>query len=468
MQAYKKENQFKRTLLLFVMGYLILGSLFLTNAHAETKQMVLPIQVFIDDYNISHIVTEDDRTYIQLRELAHVLNYEIDFDEYNNIVSLYKKAGEKPDIKRESSLYPTNIEELVFDDAREIIKVYELEPYDNPREIDRDSFEKNGFSYTFSDMTKSSDSKVDTKEHVETIEINTSSKDMEAILSQLESEMYFELDGYTGTLILDMNSIKTEVAGKKTSSFTVSENREYPNLSNADTSLVPKTIEAKGRTLKLANVDWRSTKSNTVDHEEVAETYTAIATYTGTGSKTNVTGYITTANYTGDISKTLEGKTIYTAYFEGKEINQPEPEPEPEPTIEELETELAKLKAEEKANRKGISINPFYIIAPIGILGVIILLAYLLFLRNNTIIYSLVDGEFKRIGKVRLKAKKPIIDLSQFTSEVVNPDFRIVLEKGIAKKLDDEVLTINYGDNSLQHLVNITSDDKDYELEVKF
>jgi len=55
----------------------------------------------------------------------------------------------------------------------------------------------------------------------------------------------------------------------------------------------------------------------TVDYVQIPDTYTAVATYTGTGSRTVTVGYITTAQYTGTISKILPGRTVYTAYFIG-------------------------------------------------------------------------------------------------------------------------------------------------------
>jgi hypothetical protein len=54
-----------------------------------------------------------------------------------------------------------------------------------------------------------------------------------------------------------------------------------------------------------------------------------------------VTGYTTTAIYTGTLAKLTQGRTIYTAYFEGEEIRTPLEMTEPKP----LETALAKPPA---------------------------------------------------------------------------------------------------------------------------
>lgn len=55
-------------------------------------------------------------------------------------------------------------------------------------------------------------------------------------------------DGFTDILTLDTASIRVEAAGYGSSSRTVTATRIYPNLSNADSSFIPKTITDGGRT----------------------------------------------------------------------------------------------------------------------------------------------------------------------------------------------------------------------------
>ena len=130
-------------------------------------------------------------------------------------------------------------------------------------------------------------------------------------------------DDFVGILTLDAASIKVETAGTKTTSYEMKVTREYPRLSTNDTSLVPKTVTENGKTYTLAGVDWRVGNYETVDYEQLAEYYTAYATYTATGSSTKVTGYVTTAIYNGTLAKLTQGKTVYTAHFLGEEIRTP-------------------------------------------------------------------------------------------------------------------------------------------------
>jgi len=222
-------------------------------------------------------------------------------------------------------LYPVSVEETLDNGGRQIIKVYELSPGENPDGIRRESFERDGWRYELADITKSETTLSDEQNHTETQTIDTDTNDLNTITKQLAPTMeYKSNDGYEGVLSLDVTSVKVEAAGTKTSSFTVSATREYLGLSNEDTSLVPKTITDSGRTLKLASVQWRSFATDNIDYTQIPSSYTAVAVYTGVGSKTVVTGYTTTADYSGTISKISAGKTVFKAIFVGKEII-PEP-----------------------------------------------------------------------------------------------------------------------------------------------
>ena len=124
----------------------------------------------------------------------------------------------------------------------------------------------------------------------------------------------------------DNTKITVEAAGYKTRSWTVSATRTYPNLSDADAYLIPKTITDSGRTLTLSNVDW----------QEAGDFYNATASYTGTASGRSVTGYTVTVEYSGEITKTSCDTVIYTAIFSAENTSHGEThlDPEPDPTPE--------------------------------------------------------------------------------------------------------------------------------------
>lgn len=245
-------------------------------------------------------------------------------------------------------VYPSDVTEIRDNGNWEIVKTYELSAAENPADIPRDSFERSAgasgasWKFTLTDIIRKETANAETREHTETVTLNTDTKELKKILPLFSPTMEYKTeDGFVGIITLDVASIKVETAGTKTSNYTMSVTREYPRLSTNDTSLVPKTVEDRGKTYTLAGVDWRAGNNVTVDYEQVPEYYTAIATYTATGTSTKVTGYVTTAVYTGTLAKLSQGVTVYTAYFLGEEIRTPlemtelpSSEPTPAPTEE--------------------------------------------------------------------------------------------------------------------------------------
>ena len=129
---------------------------------------------------------------------------------------------------------------------------------------------------------------------------------MALIIQQMELSIHVTTeDGYSGTLMPDYPGIKVEAKGYQTSARTVTATRFYPNLSDADASLIPRTIQDGGRTLTLADVQW----------QEAGGFYNASATYSGTASSKYATGYIATVEYKGEVSRTSCDTVLYTATF---------------------------------------------------------------------------------------------------------------------------------------------------------
>ena len=203
-------------------------------------------------------------------------------------------------------LYPVEVTEYMEGDSSRLKKIYVLTPTDDPSLIPTEDFDREGQTYTLLDITRRDQMETDTRDYTETVTLESKTKDMDAILPQLTATLEVDTEeGYTGVLTLDTASIQVEAAGYSTSTRTVTAARTYPNLSDADVSLIPKSIEDGGRTLELADVQW----------QEAGEFYTANATYTGTASSKYATGYTVTAEYSGEVSRTTNDTVTYAAVF---------------------------------------------------------------------------------------------------------------------------------------------------------
>ena len=212
--------------------------------------------------------------------------------------------------------YPVEVESYTagdFDQPR-IRKVYQLSRSDDPAGIPTDDFVEYGRTFHLMEMTRKDEIGVDTQPPTKTVTTDSSTGDLGEVLKQLDPEITVETeDGHAGTLKLDYNSVQVEVKGYQTSTKNLSASRTYPNLSDADLSLVPKTVQEGGRTLNLADVKWSS--STDMEGEDMVVRYTATASYTGSVSSRYATGYTVTADYIGEVAKTNCEIVTYTAIF---------------------------------------------------------------------------------------------------------------------------------------------------------
>ncbi len=225
----------------------------------------------------------------------------------------------------DDTLTPQEIVQSTVDDYTVIEKIYVLPKDSDASLIPTESYIENDVEYEYVETKVHDNSEEDTKEHVENISYHTSTNDAEAVITLFAptAEITTE-DGYIGTLTFDHSTLELTPAGYSSRKFTVTEERSYPNLASADTSLVPKTIDKDGTTLTLANIEWVTAADETISGTDVAVRYTANAIYTGTETKTYVNGYTASADYKGTVTKVINDTVTYTAVFiENKETNEP-------------------------------------------------------------------------------------------------------------------------------------------------
>ena len=155
----------------------------------------------------------------------------------------------EPEAGQSASYYPISVEEYTYGplDELRVNKTYQLSLLDDPSLIPTEDFVRNGRRYFLLDMTRKDEVGVDIQTHTETITQASDTNNLETILQRLDAEMEVTTeDGYVGILRLDHTSVQVTTDGYATKTSTLSASRSYPNLSEADTSLIPKSIEDKG------------------------------------------------------------------------------------------------------------------------------------------------------------------------------------------------------------------------------
>lgn len=217
---------------------------------------------------------------------------------------------EPPDTPKIKVFYPTAV--TTSEDKTEIRKMYDLDPEDDPAGIPRSDFEQDGFSYTLVDLLKQELPENESRQHIETVTVDSKSKDMATVLGLLpQTKEFITEDGFIGVLELSLESINVEIAGYSKSSKSLSVTRSYPGLTDQDLSYIPKSIEDNGSTLTLNSVNWT---------EDASGHFTATATYTGSKTTSSVKGYTVTADYIGTVSKINLHRIRYVAIFHGEQI----------------------------------------------------------------------------------------------------------------------------------------------------
>lgn len=223
--------------------------------------------------------------------------------------------------------YPSSVTQN--EDGTEIRKFYDLAPEDDPAGIARSDFQQDGFHYTLVDLLKQELPEHESRQHTETVTLESKNKDMASVLALLPQEKDFVTDdGLSGTLSLQLDTVQVEPSGYGSSTRQLSLTRTFPNLANQDTANIPKSIQENGRTYTLQNIAWQ-TDSAGADSYLAGDRYTAAATYSATATSSYVKGYTVTADYTGAVSRIALNKTRYVAIFEGTPLQPVEPEPAP-------------------------------------------------------------------------------------------------------------------------------------------
>lgn len=326
-----------------------------------------------------------------------------------------------------------------------IIKTYTLSPQDDPSALIQQPFDLEGFHYEHMETVKEDLTFQDARQHTETVTLETSTDDLAAILAELSPSMEYAKDGYTGVLMLDHTTLKTEASGYTTKTYTISDTRQYTDLDRNDPSYVPATVMKNGATLSLSNITWNTTGTGIYGDTLLPTSYTAIATYTTSGSRKVATGYVTTASYTGEITAEGVQSVRYTVTYLG--------------------TPIADSASETEAGTSAIS----WIILVLALMalaggGA----AAFIFLRPNAVIYAMnAKGvAYKRLGAQRLTVRKPKLDFTRLR-EYPAAEASVELKRQVAHKLSGRLVTIQLYDGTRTHLVEWNDGMDSYWFAVK-
>ena len=329
-----------------------------------------------------------------------------------------------------ASFEPVSTELVEINGVPTLTKTFELAPDVDPALLREEPFSQDGYWYRYQRMDKSDQEITDEKEAEETVTVDAPSGELADVIDQFPATRQYSKDGYTGELLLDVQSITVEATGYSTVTdshpHTVTKTYE---LAYNDRSLVPETVQADGLTLPLTDLSWSETKN--VEDSDVPASWTATATYSKTTYTTRevADGYQATAMYKGEVSKTGIGSVIYTVTYTGSKI----------PVLPGL--------------------NPDITVSQIAIVtGLVILLLLALIFRYIRwhIARVYVYNEERRIHDVvsrqYVRVRTPKIRLSALQGHE-ETEYTVILRKRLAKRLVGRDIAIETGGEGQHHVV---------------
>ena len=329
-----------------------------------------------------------------------------------------------------ASFEPVSTELVEINGVPTLTKTFELAPDVDPALLREEPFSQDGYWYRYQRMDKSDQEITDEKEAEETVTVDAPSGELADVIGQFPATRQYSKDGYTGELLLDVQSITVEATGYSTVTdshpHTVTKTYE---LAYNDRSLVPESVQADGLTLPLTDLSW--SEASNVEDSDVPASWTATATYSKTTytSREVADGYQATATYKGEVAKTGVGSVIYTVTYTGSKI----------PVLPGL--------------------NPDITVSQIAIVtGLVILLLLALVFRYirwhiaRVYVYNAERRIHDVVSRQYVRVRTPKIRLSALQGHE-ETEYTVILRKRPAKRLVGRDIAIETGGEGQHHVV---------------
>ena len=344
---------------------------------------------------------------------------------------------------------PDSIAVESLNSQQRMVKTYTLGPEADPSTLKEPSFDYEGYHYTWAYTTKEEEPYQESRKVTQTVTVETSSKDLSAILEQLAPTIPYDDGEFTGDLALDHTTLQTEAVGYTTKYSTTSETKVIGNLDRNDMSYVPATTVKNGKTLPLVNVEWQITGTDLVGETLLPSRYQAIATYSASSSYQAATGYVTMAEYTGEVTASGIDHVTYTVVYTGSKIT---PEPAPSGLFD--------------------AGGPGSLLPLLGLLCLTLALAgggiFLFKRRKNVYIYIPGDQprDYKLVAKFRVKPEQPEIDIAG-TDLSQSLYAAVEIKHSLAKYLIGQIFTVHHAYGTHQYTVTQKSGADWHEFPLK-
>lgn len=284
------------------------------------------------------------------------------------------------------------------------------------------------YNYKLEKQDKSGGDYTESKDIITTRTITLKTNNIQKILKEFPETIEYSENGFNGEYVIDTDSLKVVKNYNGYTEYLVEDNKEYPNLSRNDLDFIPKEILKNGIKLDLLKVDWKLQSTKMVGDYEIADKYIAKCYYAGKIRKDNPYTYTVTATYKGIATKIIESPYQYTFTYSFEKIPN----------------------------------NNLICLIGGSSIGII---AIFFIVRKNAKVYNLSNGKYKFVGRIYIRKDK--IKLSRFAQFEKTNKYKIIISNRKVKKLENKMITIVKGKNTVSKLVNSNNNIKPYTIEVR-
>ncbi|MDL2232055.1 hypothetical protein LJC63_00555 [Ruminococcaceae bacterium OttesenSCG-928-L11] len=212
---------------------------------------------------------------------------------------------------------PLDVQMKTEDGVKLLVKTFEVSPDADPQRLIESGLTRNGTEYTLREILRQTlPGSAEQQTASQVVTVSSESDKREDILPLLPESVDYAENGFTGRLVLDANSLSTEVASTNGYAYTIKDSREFFGLERNDPYYIPKTTTKNGMTLALADIQWNPANSENL----AAPIYSATAYYTGKGYGSAPDSYLVTAQYSGMVQKAVPGNVLYSIVYEAVPI----------------------------------------------------------------------------------------------------------------------------------------------------
>jgi len=348
-----------------------------------------------------------------------------------------------------------------------IVEVYEVPSGIDPNTLVKENFELGGYLYSEDSIVKTTYTETKQKDVEMQFENEVNSANLADHIGELPASMEYDVDGWTGTLYLNPQTIAITATAQSTRTRTNTQTKTY-NLEMNDPTLVPESYNGLPRT------SLEFTPAGFIEGSSIPSSYTATAVFSRRSNYSVDSAWSMSATYVGTANFEDTNNLRYTVTYKGVEIPEGYYVLEGEIIPDGYTLENGQIVKIEKDNPMlkpligaGITLLVIALIAGLVLFALWAVKKGLLYSHKITIqAQDDISGEYSVIQKVRVNAKAPGFTIDTLKAPS-SRHFLCKMHGQMANKLRGKIINVTAdGAVVTKHRVEPPNDKDEYVFSV--